>query len=197
MITVDVCYLDAKWIEAKHPRGRPENKGEFTKTTSTSSTPKTFDIKEGPVSKDEIKDITAKLRATPKDSEVGGIDPRDRLYFMLSALTFAKDPRTTRQFDKNQIFSPVIRSNGKIGAAGALTKDPETGIATIQYLGSTEKGAGGVALFTMINHARDEGMKKIVLESHGTAINFYKHFGFKLDDPKAKTTPVMSLLLKK
>ena len=193
MVTIDICYLDAppKFDESKHPRGQPENKGEFAKSSGGGQNNPTTTVKaiaagtnkidkKGLGDKRKYSVSSAKLSdkemgAASKyiDSRMKGRSYSDPVYqggdMMRLALSLLReDPKFTK--------SSAVWLNNNIVALGVMYYRNTT--ASVEWLGTVVPGHGGAALRNLISQARADGMKKMTLISTEMAAGFYKHMGF-------------------
>ena len=193
MVTIDICYLDAlpKFDESKHPRGQPENKGEFAKSKGGKSTNPTTTVKaiaagtnkidkKGLGDKRKYSVSTAKLSVKEMETASKYIDSRmkgrsysDPVYqggdMMRLALSLLReDPKFTK--------SSAVWLNNNIVALGVMYYRNTT--ASVEWLGTVVPGHGGAALRNLISQARADGMKKMTLFSTEMAVGFYEHIGF-------------------
>jgi hypothetical protein len=200
MVTIDICYLDAppKFDESKHPRGQPENKGEFAKSSGGGQNNPTTIVKaiaagtnkidkKGLGDKRKYSVSTAKLSVKEMETASKYIDSRmkgrsysDPVYqggdMMTEALKLLyavarapKDPDFTTK-------SSAVWLNNNIVALGVMQYSNKT--ASVVWLGTVVPGHGGAALRNLISQARADGMKKMTLFSTEMAVGFYEHIGF-------------------
>jgi len=192
----DTAFDAGEWEESKHPRGQPENAGQFGPGgggKEKSEQPKQERPEAKPLLEASITNgpLFTSQRLALEEGEkklgriIGELDPTkdqktmDALNFILSIISFNKNLKLSemRNYNTNYAFGG---DDGKelVGAIMAERKSP--GTAEIRYLGSLQSGAGIKLLKRAEQSARqDWKANKITLIGNEKNTSFYLRHGYK------------------
>jgi phage-related protein (TIGR01555 family) len=183
-----------RFEESKHPRGQPENAGQFgaggggeekqqQAPQAEPQAPKPAQITNAPgaQTRAKIEKSMASLNQRAEQMETELKDPdSDRTYaaisFMNSVVELDKKLPMTQRRDYR--FAYAFNGDDLVGAIAVQRINPSTG--EIKYLGSIQGGAGENLLKQGEAEARSSKLSKIQLTGNAANRSFYERHGYKM-----------------